>query len=895
MKDQLPDKNDHLEIQIPAGLSTQLEEFKKRLWKIKIAEAMLAGFFGLLFSFLLVFAFDRLFETSGAIRLIILLCGISLFVIFAPYWIHRWVYGHRRENQLARLISRRFPRLGDRLLGAVELQSQNESVETLSPELRAAAMQSVTAEAAGRNLSMALPAARHRKWTLAVMILFILSVTGLVCMPEAGINSLKRWLMPLAQTERFTFTQLDISGIGSPQHIPYGESFSIVVPLSEDTNRQPATARARYGKGEWIEAPLKNNAYTFTFPGQRAKDIVRLEADDANYDLVFEPTIRPALKSIRASLKLPDYLKREVIDVDLRSGFTTALEGSEVIIRATADRSLSEAYAEIQTLPKDEDQRDTTKIDGVNPPKETIETRRPAKIDVKIDGRNISTPPINIASHSVVIPLNWKDTYGLTAEKPINIRIEATKDQAPSTYIQGIDKQHIMLAEETLSFEILAEDDFGLKACGISWQGELTNPTSGEPAKGEATIEQGNPNQATFNLPWKFCPDNHNITPQRVLLTSWTEDYYPGRGRVYSEPITLYILTRDEHAQVLKNEFDRVIGELEDTARKEQNLNDENQRLEMKDAKDLQKDENRKKLQDQQDRERENKENMENLTKKMEKLFKDSVRNGEIDKDILKKMSEALDSMKELSEQDLPKVEKKLQDAQSQRNTPEKSKNDLKEAIEEQKKAIEKMKQALKKANEANQSFEAGTFVNRLKRAASEEDGIASSILGIINQVIGCQLQDLDPVEKRAIKEAQNQQQKTAADVRWIQEDLFHYHARAGKEVHKKLVDSMRSSRIDEAMELLSANVSRNISYTSIYQSKMWAKQLRTWAKLLKGDKNQGGGGGGGGGGNQEDQDFEFMLKVMRMIQAEQGIRSRTRALEDFKRTITPRAATTSP
>ena len=178
MKEQLPDKNDHLEIQIPAGLSTQLEEFKKRLWKIKIAEAMLAGFFGLLFSFLLVFAFDRLFETSGAIRLIILLCGISLFVIFAPYWIHRWVYGHRRENQLARLISRRFPRLGDRLLGAVELQSQNESVETLSPELRAAAMQSVTAEAAGRNLSMALPAARHRKWTLAVMILFILSVTG---------------------------------------------------------------------------------------------------------------------------------------------------------------------------------------------------------------------------------------------------------------------------------------------------------------------------------------------------------------------------------------------------------------------------------------------------------------------------------------------------------------------------------------------------------------------------------------------------------------------------------------------------------------------------------------------------------------------------------------------
>ena len=41
------------------------------------------------------------------------------------------------------------------------------------------------------------------------------------------------------------------------------------------------------------------------------------------------------------------------------------------------------------------------------------------------------------------------------------------------------------------------------------------------------------------------------------------------------------------------------------------------------------------------------------LGKKMEKLFKDAVRNGEIDKDALKKMSDALQSMKELGEQDL--------------------------------------------------------------------------------------------------------------------------------------------------------------------------------------------------------------------------------------------------
>ena len=59
-------------------------------------------------------------------------------------------------------------------------------------------------------------------------------------------------------------------------------------------------------------------------------------------------------------------------------------------------------------------------------------------------------------------------------------------------------------------------------------------------------------------------------------------------------------------------------------------------------------------------------------------------------------------------------------------------------------------------------------------------------------------------------------------------------------------------------------------------------------AKQLEGDKNSDGSGGGDGGGSppQEDKDFEFMLKVMRMIQKEQDIRSRTRALEDLKRSL---------
>ncbi|HCQ34196.1 MAG TPA: hypothetical protein DIV54_11915, partial [Verrucomicrobiales bacterium] len=142
---------------LPESLRRQLGAFRGRLWFIKVTEALFAGLFGLLFSYLIVFGLDRVWNTPPSIRLIILIGGTSLFTLFAPYWIHRWVFRHRREAQLARLIARKFPRLGDRMLGVVELQKQVESKEALSPELRAAAMEAVARQAEGRNLKAALP------------------------------------------------------------------------------------------------------------------------------------------------------------------------------------------------------------------------------------------------------------------------------------------------------------------------------------------------------------------------------------------------------------------------------------------------------------------------------------------------------------------------------------------------------------------------------------------------------------------------------------------------------------------------------------------------------------------------------------------------------------------
>jgi hypothetical protein len=386
--------------------------------------------------------------------------------------------------------------------------------------------------------------------------------------------------------------------------------------------------------------------------------------------------------------------------------------------------------------------------------------------------------------------------------------------------------------------------------------------------------------------PAVFSPAAFGLGPQRLILRAFSEDYFPGRGRVYSEPVVVYVLTREEHAQLLKSNFDRTISELEDLARRELNNLDENKRLERLDGEELQEDENRKRLDAQELAESESAQRMEELTRKMEELMKGATRNGDIDKETLKKMAGAMKSMQELSDTDIPEVRDELGEAQEKSNTPEKAKEDIAQAVEKQEEVMEKIKKALEQANDANKRFEASTFVSRLKKAADEENGIASSLISAFSGILGVHYDDVDPKFQRVLLDTARQQMMTSSDVRWIQEDLGHYHARTGDAAFKGILDAMKESGIDLGLEDIRTKISKNHAYTATESAKVWAAKLSEWATTLGDELNGGGGGEGGGDGSPspEDEDFEFMLRVMKLIQQEQDLRARTRALEQLKR-----------
>ena len=160
--------------------------------------------------------------------------------------------------------------------------------------------------------------------------------------------------------------------------------------------------------------------------------------------------------------------------------------------------------------------------------------------------------------------------------------------------------------------------------------------------------------------------------------------------------------------------------------------------------------------------------------------------------------------------------------------------------------------------------------------------------------LLGAKAAEVDPKDARRLKEANSQQGDTASDVRWIQEDLGHYFARTEKDAFKQMFDAMRESKIDMGLDDVRGRLRDNHSYLATEGAKHMVGQTHRVGQKTRRRNEKGPAGRRRRWRRQpnpEDEDFEFMLRVMKMIQQQQDLRARTRALEQFRRSAQPAPA----
>lgn len=234
-----------MKLALPPILESKLSDFRAQVRSVKLTEALLAALSGLALSYLIIFVADRFTETPLAVRCIICLLGATTAVIGIPLKWYRWVWKQRRLEDAARLLRRTFPRLGDQLLGIVELARGNGLPTGHSDRLVRAAMEQAAEVVRDRDFRNAVPESTHTQWALRTLFIALLCAGAWIYSSDAARNALVRWAMPWKDSERFTFTRLN--PLPPRLVVPISEPFSLPLQPSADSlrTRSPPTPVSR--------------------------------------------------------------------------------------------------------------------------------------------------------------------------------------------------------------------------------------------------------------------------------------------------------------------------------------------------------------------------------------------------------------------------------------------------------------------------------------------------------------------------------------------------------------------------------------------------------------------------------------------------------------------------
>ena len=340
---------------------------------------------------------------------------------------------------------------------------------------------------------------------------------------------------------------------------------------------------------------------------------------------------------------------------------------------------------------------------------------------------------------------------------------------------------------------------------------------------------------------------------------------------------------------MIRNELERIVSELEGMIRRMDAMTDEAKRLKTLEEKDLRNTEAQQRLHALADEEQANRRELNELINRSETLFKEASRNTQIDPSGMKEFMKGISMLKPVPDSTMKNAQKKFRDSAAENNTPQESRQSLSGGESDHSAATQALKDAMNQLSKSAQDMEASTFVARLIQAAYKEDSIASSLASQLNTIVGMTMEELDPSTRREMETIATLQNASTQDIGWILEDLNYYKSRTEERIYSDLYNQMNAFSLREKLDLVHGNILNSITAQSIDESRLYASTLRHWAKLIDDYKKSRGGGGGGGGGDQEsisDADFEFMLKIIRMIQQEQDIRMRTRAAEKEHRKL---------
>jgi hypothetical protein len=919
-------------LQLPESLQEQLRDFRRRVWSIKMLEAACAAVFGVVAAFLVMFALDRVWDTPSWPRITLFVAALAGCAI-VPLALHRWVWNHRRLDQLARLLGHKLPHLGDQLLGVIELVA-SDSEQARSRTLCEAAVRQVAEETSHRDLKAAAPTPRHRVWAWMVAVPAAVTLALFVGCPAAASNAWARLVAPWKNTPRYTFAAIE--SLPTKLVVAHGEAFTVTAKLADGTVWRPKQGVVQFGKRRPVTATLRKDHYEFALPSQIDSGWLDVRIGDFVQRLRIEPTLRPELSSVLAAVKLPAYLGLPAAQKkDVRGGTVSLVKGSRAQFSATASRVLSEA-----------------KIDG--------KAQTPY-------GATISTTDGTV-DESRKLEFRWRDKFGLAGKEPFTLSITARDDEAPSLACEDLPRQKVVLDSEQLTFKVRAQDDFGVKRVGLEWEG-LEDPVVKTPAKGERVLAAGKHDKETMELTGTFTAKAEGIEPQPISLRVYVEDYLPGRPRVYSPTYTLYVLNPEQHAIWLTEQLSKWHRQALEVRDREMQLLETNKQLRALSTEELDRPDTRKRIESQATAERANGRRLSNLVENGGELVQAAMRNPEFGVGHLEKWAEMLRILKDISGNRMPSVADLLKqaaqapttanavnpqsnrarmvgqnrsgvpnkpgdpaepakkkngpavplivDRESQHQAPGKTKEEpddktkkkpsspalrlpttslagkpgksnpnapkadeaVEEAVVKQEDLLAEFEKIADELNRVLAQLEGSTLVKRLKAASRLQYNVAGRISDSLTDTFGAQPSQVKNDSKKLLTEMAEQESKGSHNVSLIMDDMQAYFERRQYVQFKTVLDDMRKQDVIGSLRLLSDDL-RKENGVSIAQAEYWSDCLDRWAEDLVDPTAC---GKCPGGKSRSSLPPSIVLEVLQILESEVNLREDTRVAQQAR------------
>ena len=297
------------------------------------------------------FLLDRFFKLEAAARAVLLLLGLGALGWVVWRTLVRRLRHVPGEDPLAVAVERRFPKLGDRLLSALQLSRETEPERWgMSPALIEDAIAEAAEPVARVRFLDVIASGRVARTGLLGLVALVLLGGGAAADPaSASIWFRRNVLLQEVRWPQKTWLEVD------PERFPDGvarvvRGSDLVVTARSTGEVHPERVTILWADSEGqrgratMKADLRSRLYRHEFAEIAFPLTFHLEGgDDVTDEFAVELMEPPEVEDLRVVVSFPEYAGREPLPVDLALGDPEVLRGGAIAVSGRSTKPLESA------------------------------------------------------------------------------------------------------------------------------------------------------------------------------------------------------------------------------------------------------------------------------------------------------------------------------------------------------------------------------------------------------------------------------------------------------------------------------------------------------------------------------------------------------------------------